>query len=85
MPAMVEDKPKRTLPTGRRPKYPWAEWFDGKTHTITRGEDFQVPLMSMRGILHQSAKAKDGSVETYFEGNNVVVFVFTPNQTVHEA
>lgn len=25
---------------GRTPKYPWAEWLDGREHTLVRGRDY---------------------------------------------
>lgn len=41
--------------TGRRRKYPWDEWKDGEWHTLTKGEDFDIPLEHFRSACYMHA------------------------------
>jgi hypothetical protein len=40
----------------RGSSYPWAEWFDGKTRELVRGEDFTSTLKSFRTTAYVAAK-----------------------------
>lgn len=68
--------PRRS--TGRKPKYPWTEWFDGAIHVVEQDVDFKPMMHSFVNILHQSARAHDGTVQTSSEGKKIT-FAFIPN------
>lgn len=38
-----------------RPKYPWAEWFDGEDHILEPGKDFDVPVSTLRPHIYKTA------------------------------
>jgi len=41
---------------GRTHQYPWAEWTDGRTWEVEKGEDFECTLNSFRNGLYSVAK-----------------------------
>jgi hypothetical protein len=41
---------------GRTHQYPWAEWTDGRTWEVAKGEDFECTLNSFRNGLYSIAK-----------------------------
>tara|TARA_R100000808_G_C2153561_1_gene163869 strand:- start:2781 stop:3059 length:279 start_codon:yes stop_codon:yes gene_type:complete len=41
---------------GRTHQYPWAEWTDGRTWEVEKGEDFECTLNSFRNGLYSIAK-----------------------------
>lgn len=59
---------------GRPEKYPYKEWFNGEMNELTKGEDFDTSIESLRGALAQAkdrykvtlktAKSKDGKTLT---------------------
>lgn len=57
-------------------KYPWDQWFDGEERTITRGKDFQRPVVNMQKSMHTVAKRRKGLVRTRTRGETIT-FTFT--------
>lgn len=41
---------------GRASKYPWEQWFDGRTWELTKGEDYNVQNENMRSATYIAAK-----------------------------
>tara|TARA_R100000306_G_C4356527_1_gene133019 strand:- start:679 stop:960 length:282 start_codon:yes stop_codon:yes gene_type:complete len=41
---------------GRTHQYPWAEWTDGRTWEVEKGDDFECTLNSFRNGLYSIAK-----------------------------
>jgi hypothetical protein len=56
---------------GRPPLYPWAEWVDGSTWRITRGEDFEVTAKSMVANLYSHAYRQGLSLEARQDGESI--------------
>lgn len=50
----TDDVDWRRRSSARITAYPWTEWLDGSAWTITRGEDFTVPVDSMRHMLYRA-------------------------------
>lgn len=44
--------------SGRKTKYPWNTWLNGKIWQIKQGEDFDCSVTSMYSVLVQTAKRK---------------------------
>lgn len=41
---------------GRPAKYPWEEWFDGRTHVLVQGEDYEADgPKSFRSTVYSAA------------------------------
>jgi hypothetical protein len=50
---------------GRRPKYPWAEWFDGRTHILEQGVDYDAESpKAFRSTIYSAASRLKVTVET---------------------
>lgn len=49
---------------GRPPKYPWAQWLDGRAKVLTRGKDFDATTTSMRQMVLQMARARGLLIRT---------------------
>ena len=56
-------------PTGRPEKYPWNEWFDGKTRRLQRGVDFSNHPGNFRMTVYQAARRRGVVVQTSLEDN----------------
>ena len=55
-------------------KYPWDEWFDGKTRILVQGEDFTVTPASIRNTVSVNAFRRRVGVRTrILDGNRVQV------------
>lgn len=67
MPKVLDQFPKITRP-GRNPIHPYDEWFDaaskGEGIQLTRGEDFDADVKTMRHNLYRVAKQRELKVET---------------------
>lgn len=51
--------------TGRPAKYPWDEWFDGRTHVLVQGEDYDADgPKSFRSTVYSAADRLGVSVVT---------------------
>ena len=60
-------------------KYPWDEWFDGKTRILVRGEDFTVTPASIRNTISVNAFRRRTGVRTrILDGNRVLVQALQP-------
>lgn len=50
---------------GRPEDYPWAEWFDGQTHELLRGKDYEAESpASFRSTVYSAARRYGVKVET---------------------
>jgi hypothetical protein len=60
-------------------KYPWDEWFDGKTRILVQGEDFTVTPASIRNTISVNAFRRRVKVRTRtLDGNRVQVQALQP-------
>lgn len=50
---------------GRSKLYPWDDWKDGKTHILTRGQDFEVPV----DVFLKQARSRARGDRFYFSGS----------------
>jgi hypothetical protein len=48
----------------RGPLYDWDQWLDGSPWLLTRGEDFEIDIPSMRAAASRAAKARGLRVRT---------------------
>lgn len=62
-------------PLGRH-KYPWHEWSNGEAWLLTYGEDFTVPVDSMRRAAHTHAKRTGMGIATRATKEGLVVQFF---------
>lgn len=60
---------------GRPPIYPWDEWLDGSTWLLTKGEDFDIQIESMRQSIYNMARRRGGHarVSTTVDGTGVLL------------
>lgn len=56
---------------GAPPKYPWDKWADGGSWRITRGEDFDIPAVSMAAVIRSYAKRNGLFVGTRRTGDTI--------------
>lgn len=67
-----------TMPTSRR-GHPWDEWADGDVWKITKGEDFQSGLESMRTQLYGKARSLNMDVDVVVDRDaGTITFRMTP-------
>jgi hypothetical protein len=60
-------------------KYPWDEWFDGKTRILVQGEDFTVTPASIRNTITVNAFRRRVAIRTrVLDGNRVLVQALQP-------
>ncbi|RPH75612.1 hypothetical protein EHM76_01245 [bacterium] len=57
------------------PKYPWADWFDGKVHALHRGVHFEVSYSAFRSAVHAAAGRQGLDVKTRLLGPLFLVWV----------
>lgn len=52
--------------SGRPEDHPWSEWFDGQTHALVRGEDYddKTTPASFRSTVYSAASRYGVKVET---------------------
>lgn len=52
--------------SGRPEDHPWTEWFDGRTHALVRGEDYdeKTTPASFRSTVYSAANRYGVKVET---------------------
>lgn len=62
--------------SGRPPKYPWGEWFNGEVWELVKGEDFDSEPKSFRVHAHRTAKEYGGRVRTKLHGRTGISIVF---------
>lgn len=53
-------------------KYPWAEWADGQTRRIVRGQDFDVEAKVMQGQIKVRGSKEGRRTATNVQGDEVV-------------
>lgn len=68
MAKQLEHQPWNALPNtdGRHPneKYPWDEWFNGKTWLLIKGEDFDSDTDVFRRYIYDCSIRNDVKVKT---------------------
>jgi hypothetical protein len=69
---------------GRKPKYPWKKWFDGRNHVLIQGEDYEAESpKSFRSTVYSAARRMGVDVETaileYEETGRPELFVQAKN------
>lgn len=57
----------------KRPRHPWAQWFNGATHIIERGKDFDLPPDKMRAQIFSRAADRGVCVHAHVEGDRVAL------------
>lgn len=62
--ARIITNPDWTTKRQSREKYPYAEWFDGKTRQLILGEDFHCSYNSMVSLLYAAAERHDVQIRT---------------------
>lgn len=58
---LPDTEPRKPHP---RAKYPWDKWFNGKTHLLIHGEDFDQDVDNFRQYVTTVASAKRVSIKT---------------------
>lgn len=64
-------------PAGRPPTYPWATWFNGQTHMLEPGADFDCTPESLRRQIYAKASAENKKVQVRSAHNGLSVRVLT--------
>lgn len=60
--------------SGRPEDHPWSEWFDGQTHELIQGEDYQAESSSsFRSTVYSAARRYGVKVETAIIDGNLNV------------
>lgn len=68
------------LKRGFAPKYPWDTWLDGSVYRLTRGEDFQCKVSSMRSAARQIAFRRGLHIRTSVSDNSLTIQAYSePN------
>lgn len=57
-------------------KYPWWKWCDGRTHGVSRGDEFTAKTESFRNYLYNEATRRGKKVRIREPLTDVVVFQF---------
>lgn len=52
-----------------RPRYPWAQWLDGRLWKLTKGEDFRVDPKVLRNQAHRQGITFNVNVRTHVDGD----------------
>lgn len=71
MARVIEGNVKRRAP-GRAAKYLWAEWFDGQSREMIRGDDFSVDARVFRCIASSAARSRGKKLVTSVIDDNTV-------------
>jgi len=58
---------------GRRPKYPWQVWLDGRQRELTPGSDFRTTIESMENLIRITAKRRGIKVSVFHENGRLYV------------
>jgi hypothetical protein len=66
--ATTTDEP---LLPGRKAKYPWSEWTDGRVWILKQGEDFDVSPLAMRSLIYTRATKNGMSATTRVRGEEL--------------
>ena len=60
--------------SGRPEEHPWIEWFDGRTHELIRGEDYEADSpKSFRSTVYSAARRYGVKVDTKIIDGNLNV------------
>lgn len=65
-PAILSEFPKEKR-AGRPPEYPWDVWMDGETRRLIRGEHFTCTPLSLRSLIHLTARKRGLNAKTQIE------------------
>lgn len=72
---IVEEKtPSTETKVGRKPKYPWDLWFNGRTHEVERGRDFTIAFSTFQSMLHTQVGKRDLVIATMTVSPGVLRF-----------
>ena len=82
MPKVIGELPAVSRP-GRKPKYDYESLFShgDKAVQITRGEDFDCSVGTMRHNLYREADKRNKSLETVTGDENTLSFKVLPKRT----
>lgn len=58
MAEIIDDIRLHADSNGRKSKYPFDEWFDGKARRFTRGKDYAVSTHAFRSYMYSAAKRR---------------------------
>lgn len=61
---------------GQTQKFPWEVWADGKYHTATKWEDFEMSVQDFQNRLYNYARRKELFVYSESHGQDGVGFQF---------
>jgi hypothetical protein len=59
-------------------RYPWEKWFDGQVWRLNRGEDFEIPTISMRTQIFTNASRRGLKARTRVIEDSLWLQVYTP-------
>ena len=59
-------------------KYPWAQWTDGRTWFLVRGEDFTCTTQSMDSGVRQAARSRGLRAKVRRVGDDLVIQAVRP-------
>ncbi len=62
--------------SGKRSRYPWNEWTDGRTHKTVRGTDYTCQTASFLSTLRWKATSKQLKVRTTQTEKNIDGCIF---------
>lgn len=54
-------------------RYKWDRWFDGATHQVQRGKDFDVSMKDFQFYVHRVARKRGLKVRTRINGNLMTI------------
>lgn len=67
--------------TNARDSMPWEEWLDGNIWQLTKGEDFDRSVESIRSGAFVKAKAMGLKVRTSVKENTIVIQAYKPEDS----
>ena len=81
MPKILKELPEVTRP-GRKPKYDYESLFShgDSAVQITRGEDFDCSVSTMRHNLYREADKRNKSLETVTADENTLAYKVLPKR-----
>lgn len=65
---------------GRRQKYPWSDWLNGKIWKLTQGHDFSVSPGHMRNSVFTAARANGKRVHTRVDGDCLYIQTYMDDE-----
>lgn len=65
-------EPVESMPltfNGKRAKYPWDEWLDGRVWKLVESDWYGQPIGSFRSTVYNAARARNKKVTFRSDGN----------------